>query len=134
MVFRNALGSDKKWISALLSAAGLQTWYIKDNLSNVVIFPKVGCGCLCQRDGVFEIRGLCVKKKLRGKGFGMRILKNLINKARRKRLSMVYVRLENKNLAGFYEKFGFVAIPMRQCPVQTMMPGISVLPMRLSLV
>jgi|TARA_Y100000310_G_scaffold225672_1_gene227728 N-acetylglutamate synthase-like GNAT family acetyltransferase len=136
VILRKAQVKDKKGIRTLLKSSKLQTWYLDDNLDNFVVAYQrefVGCGCLCLHDGVFELRGLCVRSSFRGKGFGSKLFKFLMKKAVGKKVSQVFVRLENKKLVSFYEQFGFKTIAKSQCPIKTKMPGINVLPMKLFL-
>lgn len=66
--------------------------------------------------GVFELRKMYLKENYRGRGYGARLLKHAI--ARAKELGGVRIELETarvlKEAIGLYEKFGFVLVEGRR--------------------
>lgn len=65
-----------------------------------------------EHDGVFELRKMYLKNKFRGRGYGGRLLKHAI--ARAKELGARRIELQTARVLeeaiGLYEKFGFVRL------------------------
>jgi len=111
-----AKGRDVLGIKGLLIEVGLPIEGVDEALENFRGVREGGkgkiiaCGGLEVYDDMFAImRSVAVAESFRGKGIGVRVVKNLLSLARRLRIFAVVLLTENA--AEFFEQFGFEEIP-----------------------
>ena len=67
----------------------------------------VATGRLFEKDGLYTIGRICVKKSARGQGYGDMLVRLILDKALQSGAQRLYISSQ-EYIKGFYAKFGFV--------------------------
>ncbi len=112
MLVRRANHEDLTPAKELLQDSGLPSDHLDRDIQNLFIVEDNdgrvgGCACLCIGQPT-ELRSVCIRPDLRGKGWGRQLVGVVLTEAKETGIAKVYLRTE---ATGIFERFGFSELP-----------------------
>jgi len=112
MRIRRAEDGDLVPAKELLRDSGLPSDHLDRHIQNLFIVEDndgrvAGCACLCIGQPT-ELRSVCIRSDLRGKGCGGQLVGVVLTEAKEMGIATVYLRTE---ATGVFERFGFSELP-----------------------
>lgn len=75
-----------------------------------------GAGGLCHQDGEYILRCIAVEDGYRGKGFGKRLVRAVMEEARKRGAERIWLTAK---VPEYYKKFDFRVVPRESAPFET---------------
>jgi len=118
IIFRNAISSDWNHIAQLLQEAKLPLDGARDHLDHFVLAIKdetlIGCAGLEVYGEYALLRSVAVSAGERGKGLGIKLTREILERAKEKHLR--HIVLLTETAPNFFPKFGFRIIKRDDAP------------------
>ena len=112
MLIRRAKDGDLAPVKELLRNSGLPSDHLDRHIRNLFVVEDNdgrvgGCAYLCLGHPM-ELRSVCIRPDLRGKGWGRQLVRVVLTEAKEMGVATVYLRTEATVI---FERFGFSELP-----------------------